>query len=256
MLLKRILGGTSTLLKLDGIACNYGAIQALKGVSLEIQDGKIVALLGVNGAGKSTTLRAISGLIHPFAGKILFDGEDLTNADPRAILSRGIVHCPEGRQVFPELTVKENLDIGRYLRHDKAELKRDYEKVLHYFPRLKERLGQPAGTLSGGEQQMLAIGRALMAGPKLLLLDEPSLGLAPVVTIELMKILLQINEEKTSILLVEQNARLALQISDYAYILDMGTVPLHGPAQELRENPAVQALYLGHATHVSAGVVE
>jgi branched-chain amino acid transport system ATP-binding protein len=239
------------LLKLDGIACNYGAIQALKGVSLEVPDGKIVALLGVNGAGKSTTLRAISGLIHPHVGQILFDNQELTFADPRKILEQGIVHCPEGRQVFPELTVKENLDIGRYLRHDKENLRRDYEKVLNYFPRLKERLSQPAGTLSGGEQQMLAIGRALMAGPKLLLLDEPSLGLAPVVTIELMKILLRINQEETSLLLVEQNARLALQISDYAYILDMGTVALHGPSEELRENPAVQALYLGHAAHLS-----
>lgn len=238
------------MLKIENIVCNYGAIQALQDVSIEVPDGKIVALLGANGAGKTTTLRAISGLIHPKSGTISFHGEDITNADPRAILERGIVHSPEGRQVFPELTVQENLDIGHYLRRDSAGIRRDYEKVLTYFPRLKERLNQPAGTLSGGEQQMLAIGRALMGAPKLLLLDEPSLGLAPVVVMEVMKIVWQIHREGTSVLLVEQNARLALQIADYAYILETGTVELSGPADELQANSAVQALYLGHAADV------
>lgn len=240
------------MLKLEHIACDYGSIQAVRDVSLEVPERKIVALLGANGAGKSTTLRSISGLVHPRSGRISFNGVDITNADPRTILTHGIVHCPEGRQIFPELTVQENLDIGHYLRKDRVGVKRDYEQVLQYFPRLKERLRQPAGTLSGGEQQMLAIGRALMAKPKLLLLDEPSLGLAPVITMEVMKILWQIHKEGTSLLLVEQNARLALQIADYAYILEMGAVALQGPAEELQENPALQALYLGHATDLSA----
>lgn len=242
------------MLKLEQIECNYGSIQALRSVTLEVPDGKIVALLGANGAGKTTTLRAISGVVHPKSGGITFDGVLLSRAEPRKILEQGIVHCPEGRQVFAELTVQENLNIGHYLRKDKAGIRDDYEQVLTYFPRLKERLRQPAGTLSGGEQQMLAIGRALMARPKLLLLDEPSLGLAPVVTMEVMKILWEINKKGTSLLLVEQNARLALQIADYAYVLEMGTVALEGPADEMQANPAVQALYLGKTTEYATSV--
>jgi branched-chain amino acid transport system ATP-binding protein len=233
------------LLRLNNVSCKYGSVLALSNVSLEVPDGKIVTLLGANGAGKSTTLKAISGLIHPFQGSIIWNGQAIETASCKQIVQMGIVHCPEGRQIFPELTVEENLKLGRFARKDTSNVKRDFEQVLEYFPRLRERLQQPGGTLSGGEQQMLAIGRALMGGPKLLLLDEPSLGLSPIVTKEIMRIIKTINQRGVSILLVEQNARLALSLADYAYVLEVGHIVIEGPAEAVRNNSQIQELYLG-----------
>lgn len=233
------------MLKLENINAYYGYIHALKDVSLEVKKGDIVTLLGANGAGKTSILKVISGILKPQSGTFSFDHEDLTGKSPEKVVKHGIVQSPEGRQVFPELTVEENLQIGSYTLKDRKEAAKTMEKVYHYFPRLKERQKQAAGTLSGGEQQMLAIGRALMAKPKLLLLDEPSLGLAPLIVKDIFSIIREINQQGTTVFLVEQNANQALAISDYAYILETGKVTLHGPAVELKNDSKVKQAYLG-----------
>jgi len=234
------------VLRLENISAGYGGIEALRNVSLEIPDGSIVALLGANGAGKSTLLKVISGIVKPYSGKIFDGNTDITSLSPDRIVKRRIIHCPENRQVFPQLTVLENLRIGSYVRRrERLQVKKDLEKVLTMFPRLKERLSQYAGTLSGGEQQMLAIGRSLMANPRILLLDEPSLGLAPVIVHEIFELISQINRSGTSILLVEQNANLALSISNRAYVLENGHMALSGDSAELKNNERVKELYLG-----------
>lgn len=233
------------MLKLENINAYYGYIHALKDVSLEVKKGDIVTLLGANGAGKTSILKVISGILKPQSGTFSFDNEDLTGKSPEKVVKHGIVQSPEGRQVFPELTVEENLQIGSYTLKDRKEAAKTMEKVYHYFPRLKERQKQAAGTLSGGEQQMLAIGRALMAKPKLLLLDEPSLGLAPLIVKDIFSIIREINQQGTTVFLVEQNANQALAISDYAYILETGKVTLHGPAAELKNDSKVKQAYLG-----------
>jgi len=233
------------MLELKKVNAYYGYVHALKDVSLEIPEGKIVCLLGSNGAGKTSTLKAISGLLKPANGEIKFQGKLINNIAPENIVSLGIVQSPEGRRIFPELTVYENLLIGAYTRKDKKQISETLEKVYGYFPILKERSKQMAGTLSGGEQQMLAIGRALMVKPKLLLLDEPSLGLAPLIVKEIFQIIQEINQEGTTILLVEQNARQALSISDYAYIYETGKIVHSGNAWELKDDEKVKEAYLG-----------
>ncbi|MTI46469.1 ABC transporter ATP-binding protein [Sporosalibacterium faouarense] len=233
------------MLKLEGVNAYYGYIHALKDVSIEIPEGKIVTLLGANGAGKTSSLKVISGLLKPETGKIQFEGKDITNLSVEKIVSKGIVQSPEGRQIFPELTVYENLIAGSYTRKDKNNVKSTLERVYNYFPILKDREKQSAGTLSGGEQQMLAIARALMAKPRLLLLDEPSLGLAPLIVKEIFEIVQEINNEGTTILLVEQNAYQALSIAHYGYILETGKVVHQGEAKELRDNEKVKKAYLG-----------
>lgn len=233
------------MLKLFDIQSSYGYIKALKGVTIKIKKGDIVTILGANGAGKTTALRTISGLLKPDSGTIEFMSERIDGKSPEAIVAKGIVQSPEGRQIFPGLSVIENLRIGAYTRKDKNNIPNDLDRVYNYFPRLKERQNQTAGTLSGGEQQMLAIARALMAKPKLLLLDEPSLGLAPLVVKEIFEIIKEINKEGVTILLVEQNARQALAIANYAYIFKTGLVVLEGKAEELRNNEEVKATYLG-----------
>lgn len=233
------------MLRLSKLQVNYGMVSALTDVSLEVREGEIVALLGANGAGKTTTLRAISGICRPASGSIEFAGKRIDGCPPERIVSLGIVQAPEGRQVFPELSVKENLLIGTYSRRDRRSIPDDFTRVYARFPILKERETQPAGTLSGGEQQMLAIGRALMASPRLLLLDEPSLGLAPIVTRQIFDIIRTLNDEGTTILLVEQNARLALAISKRAYILEIGKVVLSGRSEELMKSEEVKRSYLG-----------
>lgn len=225
---------------------NYGSVQALKGVSLEVEEGKIITLLGANGAGKSTTLKTISRLVNIQKGTYELNGKSVNTQSPSYIVKNQIIHCPENRRVFPELTVEENLQIGAYMRKDKEQVEKDLEKVLTYFPRLSERMSQFAGTLSGGEQQMLAIGRSLMGNPKVLLLDEPSLGLAPNLVREIFNIVKKINKDDgITVLLVEQNAHLALEIADYAYILENGKIQLAGEAGELKTNDRVRQLYLG-----------
>ena len=234
------------LLEVDGIDASYGRIRALQGVSLHVNEGEIVTLIGGNGAGKTTTLRAISGLVKPTKGAIRFAGEDLLRDTPDRIVRRGIGHSPEGRRVFARMTVRENLELGAYTRTSKIEIASDFERVLEIFPRLKERQSQLAGTLSGGEQQMLAIGRALMSKPELLLLDEPSLGIAPLLTKTIFEQIVAINRElKLTILLVEQNANLALEVSHYGYVLETGKIILQDSAAALRENPKVREAYLG-----------
>jgi branched-chain amino acid transport system ATP-binding protein len=228
------------MLRLDDVHTYYGNIAALRGVSLEVHQGEIVALIGANGAGKTTTLRTISGLLRPRFGAIYIDG-----APPHAIAARGIAHCPEGRRLFNRMTVRENLELGAFTRHDRAGIDADIARVFELFPRLRERQTQLAGTLSGGEQQMLAIGRALMLRPRLLLLDEPSMGLAPIVVETIFAILDDINRQGVTILLVEQNATLALQIATRAYVLETGRVSLADSAVRLRENESVQRAYLG-----------
>lgn len=232
------------MLRLSEVDVFYGMVGALRGVSMEVREGEIVALLGANGAGKTTTLRAISGVVRPASGSIEFGGRPIHGLSPERIVSLGIVQAPEGRQVFPELSVKENLLIGTYSRRDRARIPQDFAHVYEHFPVLEEREAQPAGTLSGGEQQMLAIGRALMASPKVLLLDEPSLGLAPMVTRQIFQIIKALNAEGTTILLVEQNARLALAACDRAYILETGRMVLSGPGRELLESEEVKRSYL------------
>jgi branched-chain amino acid transport system ATP-binding protein len=233
-----------SVLELRDVVCRYGQVPALKGVSLTVGKGELVALIGANGAGKTTTLKAISGLLHPTAGTIVFDGHNITRALPRTILSLGLAHCPEGRHVFPDMTVLENLEMGCYLRTDRREIAADMTRVFDQFPRLAERRQQPAGTLSGGEQQMLAIGRALMSRPKLIMFDEPSLGLAPTIVERTFDIITGIRASGTTILMVEQNASAALNMCDHAYLLESGSLALAGSGRELIDNPHVRAAYL------------
>lgn len=233
------------MLSIKNLNVYYGAIHAVKDLDMEVGDGEIVTLIGSNGAGKSTTLHTISGLIKPKSGSIEYKGTDIVGIPAHKLVGQGLVQVPEGRHVFAEMTVMENLDMGAYLRKDKDEVARDKEKVFLKFPRLKERVGQLAGTLSGGEQQMLTMGRALMSRPQLLLLDEPSMGLAPLLVREIFSIIKEINEEGTTVLLVEQNANMALSIADRAYVLENGRVVLSGSAAELAASEAVQKAYLG-----------
>jgi branched-chain amino acid transport system ATP-binding protein len=233
------------LLEVQDLNVYYGAIHALQGISFSVNEGEIVTLIGANGAGKSTTLKTISGLLRPRGGKVKFKGEELTTVPAEQIVRRGVVQVPEGRKIFSPLTVRENLEMGAFTRNDKAEIGQSMERVFQSFPRLRERLNQLGGTLSGGEQQMLAVGRALMARPTLLLLDEPSMGLSPILVEEIFRIIQEINKQGTSILLVEQNAFMALQVANRAYVLETGCIPLQGTAAELRENPKVRAAYLG-----------
>lgn len=233
------------LLEINNIHVYYGAIHALKGISLKVEEGQIVALIGANGAGKTTTLRTISGLLHPKEGTILYHGEPLHEMKAQSIVKAGISQVPEGRRIFAPLTVMENLELGTFLRNDKDGIRNDLETIFQSFPRLKERTFQQAGTLSGGEQQMLAMGRALMSRPKVLLLDEPSMGLSPIFVQEIFNIIKRINEQGTTVLLVEQNARMALSIADYAYVLETGTISLEGTGAELASSEEVQKAYLG-----------
>ena len=231
------------MLKIENLIVNYGGIEAVKGISLEVPDGSIITLVGANGAGKSTTLRSIVGLVKARSGSITLDGEELLGQDTTEIVSKGITLVPEGRHVFPEMTVLENLKIGAYLRKDK--LSDDIERVYNLFPRLKERSWQAAGTLSGGEQQMLAVGRALMSKPKIIMMDEPSLGLAPIIVQGIFDIIQQINKEGTTVLLIEQNANMALKVADYGYVMETGRISLTGTGAELLANEQVKELYLG-----------
>jgi len=233
------------MLEIKDLHVSYGGIQALRGVSLNVPDGKIVTLIGANGAGKSTLMRTISGLVKAQSGSILWNGQELLGKPIDQIVASGIAMSPEGRRVFSDLTVLENLKIGAYLRKDKAETEKDLEWVYSLFPRLKERSWQSAGTLSGGEQQMLAVGRALMSKPKLLMLDEPSLGLAPIVVREIFDIIRTVNQQGITVLLNEQNANMALKVADYAYVLETGTLTLSGTGAELLTNEQVKAAYLG-----------
>ena len=233
------------MLTIKNLNVYYGAIHAVKDLNMEVGDGEIVTLIGSNGAGKSTTLHTISGLIKPKTGSILYKGNEIVGIPAHRLVGQGLVQVPEGRHVFAEMTVMENLDMGAYLRKDKDGIARDKEKVFEKFPRLKERISQTAGTLSGGEQQMLAMGRALMSRPQLLLLDEPSMGLAPLLVREIFSIIKEINSEGTTVLLVEQNANMALSIADRAYVLETGRVVLSGTAAELAASEAVQKAYLG-----------
>jgi len=233
------------LLKLDNVKTYYGNIRALKGISLEVAEGEIVCLIGGNGAGKSTSLMTISGVLTPEEGDVIYQGQSIVSLRPDNIVQLGICQVPEGRMIFPVLTVMENLDLGAYLRKDKDGIKADIDRVFGLFPILRERCSQAGGTLSGGEQQMLAIGRAMMARPKLLLLDEPSLGLAPIVVDSIFDIIRQINEEGTTILLVEQNAQLALQFSHRGYVLETGEITLADTSEALRTNEQVKKAYLG-----------
>ena len=233
------------MLKIENLKVAYGGIQALRGISLEVPDGKIVTLIGANGAGKSTTLRTISGLVKAASGSISWNGEELLGKPIDKIVTSGIAMSPEGRRVFPDMTVLENLKIGAYLRKDKAEIEKDIQWVYSLFPRLEERHWQLAGTLSGGEQQMLAVGRALMSRPKLMMLDEPSLGLAPLVVQDIFSIIREINRQGVTVLLVEQNANMALKIADQAYVLETGNITMSGTGAELLVNEKVREAYLG-----------
>ncbi|MBQ8955785.1 MAG: ABC transporter ATP-binding protein [Lachnospiraceae bacterium] len=231
------------MLQIKDLEISYGGIDAVRGISFNVNAGEIVTLIGANGAGKSSTLRAVSGLIKPKAGTVTFCGEDITGKDPNAIVSKGLMMVPEGRRIFPNLTVLENLKIGAYLRDD--DLEQDIEMVYGYFPRLKERSWQEGGTLSGGEQQMLAVGRALMGRPKLLMMDEPSLGLAPIVVQGIFEIINRIHEAGTTVLLIEQNANMALHVADRAYVLENGKIAAEGTGRELLADEKVKAAYLG-----------
>ncbi|MBI5290850.1 MAG: ABC transporter ATP-binding protein [Chloroflexi bacterium] len=233
------------MLELKDVHTYYGNIHALKGISLTVDDGEIVTLIGSNGAGKTTTLRTIQGLIRPRHGTITLNGEDLTKVPAHEITSKGVSQSPEGRLIFPRMTVKENLEMGAFARKDKDGIKRDMERVFTVFPRLKERISQKGGTLSGGEQQMLAMGRALMANPRVLLLDEPSMGLSPILVEQIFKIISELHAQGTTILLVEQNARMALSIASRGYVLQTGEIRLQGPAARLRDDEDVRKTYLG-----------
>lgn len=233
------------LLKVEDIHVHYGQVAALKGVSMEVGEADFVTLIGSNGAGKSTTLRTISGLSHPSAGQIVFDGERIENMAADAILKMGIAHVPEGRRIFKDLTVTENLLLGAFTRGDQDGIRKDLEETFDRFPRLRERRNQSAGTMSGGEQQMLSIGRALMSKPRVLLLDEPSLGLAPTIVRDIAHILMEINAQGVSIVLVEQNAELALELARHGYVLETGNVALEGEAKSLMDNEHVKKAYLG-----------
>jgi branched-chain amino acid transport system ATP-binding protein len=233
------------VLELNDVHTYYGSIHALKGVSLKVCDGEVVTLIGANGAGKSTTLRSINGVNHPREGTIRFQGRDITNAPPHAIVKMGIAQSPEGRRLFPRMSVTENLEMGAFQRTDRENFKEDMDRVFDLFPRLAERKSQAAGTMSGGEQQMVAMGRALMARPKLLMLDEPSMGLAPIFVEKIFEIVKEINEQGTPILLVEQNALMALDAANRGYVLETGQIALEGPARELRNDEKVRKTYLG-----------
>lgn len=233
------------MLEISNLVCRYGKVTALKGISLTVPAGQLVVLVGANGAGKSTTLRAISGLVPAASGKIVFDGQDITGMSPGRILSLGIAHCPEGRRVFSQMTVLENLEMGCYLRSDAKGIASDLDRIFGLFPRLAERRKQVAGTLSGGEQQMLAIGRAMMSRPKLIMFDEPSLGLAPNIVEQTFGIIRGIRESGTTVLMVEQNAYAALDMCNYAYLLEAGAMALEGPGDKLINDPHVREAYLG-----------
>ena len=231
------------ILTVSDLTVHYGGIEAVKGISLEVMEGEIVTLIGANGAGKSSTLRSIAGLVKPAGGTITFRGDNITGRDSAVIVKKGITLVPEGRRIFPDLTVLENLKVGAYLRRD--EIAVDIQWVYELFPRLKERSWQAGGTLSGGEQQMLAVGRALMARPKLIMMDEPSLGLAPLVVRDIFSIIRQINRQGVTILLIEQNANMALKVADKAYVMETGRITMSGTGRELLDNDAVRAAYLG-----------
>ena len=233
------------LLRVEGIHTYYGSIHAIKGVTLDVREGEIVTLIGANGAGKSTTLRSINGLNHPRTGRIVFQGRDITNAPPHEVVAMGISQSPEGRRLFPRMSVLENLQMGAFQRTDRANISEDLDRVYALFPRLAERKSQKAGTMSGGEQQMVAMGRALMARPKLLMLDEPSMGLAPIFVEKIFEIVREINEQGTTILLVEQNALMALDTANRGYVMETGRIALTDDAKKLRENEQVQKAYLG-----------
>ena len=233
------------MLAIEALECRYGKVQAVRSLSIEVRKGELVTLIGANGAGKTTTLRAISGLVKPTAGRIRFEGQDITGADPRDVLSLGIAHCPEGRRVFPYMSVRENLEMGSYLRHDHAAVEADMSQLFERFPILGQRASQAAGTLSGGEQQMLAISRALMSRPRLVLFDEPSLGLAPTIVAQTFDIIRQIRADGVTVVMVEQNAFSALELCDRAYVLEQGQVTLTGTGAELIDNPHVRSAYLG-----------
>jgi branched-chain amino acid transport system ATP-binding protein len=233
------------ILEVRDVQTYYGAIQALKGITIEVRDGEIVTLIGANGAGKSTTLRSINGLNHPRVGKIVFQGQDITNAPAHSIVKMGISQSPEGRKLFPRMSVLENLEMGAFQRTDRGNFREDLDRVYSLFPRLAERKSQKAGTLSGGEQQMVAIGRALMARPKLLMLDEPSMGLAPIFVEKIFEIVVEINQQGTPILLVEQNALMALDVANRGYVLETGKIALADDAKALRQNEQVRKTYLG-----------
>ena len=233
------------MLRLESVSAGYGRVGVLAGVSLEVRQGDFVCLVGANGAGKTTTLKTISGLLRPSAGRIVFEGQDIGGRKPQDILRLGIAHCPEGRRVFPHLTVQENLAMGAYVRRDAAAVAADLERVLAHFPVLAERRRQPAGTLSGGEQQMLAIGRALMARPRLIMFDEPSLGLAPTVIETTFRIIGEIQKDGTTVFMVEQNAYMALRMATRAYVMETGRITLEGPARELLDDEHVKKAYLG-----------
>ena len=237
--------GAGVVLELDDVHTYYGAIHALKGISLKVHEGEVVTLIGANGAGKSTTLRSINGVNHPREGKIQFQGKNITNAPPHEIVKMGIAQSPEGRRLFPRMTVLENLEMGAFQRTDKQNFQEDIDRVFGLFPRLAERQQQKAGTMSGGEQQMVAMGRALMARPKLLLLDEPSMGLAPIFVEKIFEIVAEINSQGTPILLVEQNALMALDAASRGYVMETGVIALEGPANELSANERVRKAYLG-----------
>ena len=241
------MSGNAVVLELKDVHTYYGAIHALKGISITVREGEIVTLIGANGAGKSTTLRSINGLNHPRQGTISFEGTDITRTAPHDVVKMGISQSPEGRRLFPRMSVIENLEMGAFQRTDRHLFKEDIDRVFHLFPRLEERRSQKAGTLSGGEQQMCAIGRALMARPRLLMLDEPSMGLAPIFVEKIFEIVHEINEQGTPILLVEQNALMALDAADRGYVLETGRVALEGDAKELRRNEQVRKTYLGEA---------
>jgi branched-chain amino acid transport system ATP-binding protein len=234
-----------SLLQVDGLRVFYGAIEALRGISLRVDEGEVVTLIGANGAGKSTTLRTISGLLQPKEGTIRFNCDEIQELAPHKIVKAGLIHVPEGREIFANLTVDENLQLGAFLRKDKSGIRADRERALQLFPRVRERLTQQAGTLSGGEQQMLAIARALVARPKLLMLDEPSLGLAPQLVRTIFQVIKEINQAGTTILLVEQNANMALQVAHRAYVIEVGRICMEGPAAELAASDEVRKAYLG-----------
>ena len=231
------------ILTIQDLKVNYGGIEAVKGISFEVPEGSIITLIGSNGAGKSSTLRTIAGLVKPVSGKIIFRGDDITGLDPTSIVKKGVTLVPEGRRIFPDLSVVENLKMGAYLRND--DISGDLQWVYDLFPRLKERSWQAGGTLSGGEQQMLAVGRALMSRPKMIMMDEPSLGLAPIIVKGIFDIIREINKQGVTVLLIEQNANMALKTADFAYVLETGKITMFGPGKELLVNEDVKKAYLG-----------
>jgi branched-chain amino acid transport system ATP-binding protein len=236
---------STPVLELKDLSVSYGGIQAVRGINLTVNQGELVTLIGANGAGKSTTLRAITGLVHPAAGKVFYEGQDITNTASFKLVERGLVMVPEGRGIFGQLTIEENLAMGAFVRNDKAAVAQEIERVFEIFPRLKERRKQSAGTLSGGEQQMLAMGRALLSKPKLLLLDEPSMGLAPLMVAKIFDTVNMISKQGTTILLIEQNAKLALKAANRAYVMESGQITIAGDAKQLLDDPKVKAAYLG-----------